>query len=317
MSAAAAIFCRPSCTLFSPKSRCPAAYGRRGRASTRIGLRDRDQPDVRRRRARPAPAARGDPLAHDLGRAAPRSSLGDRAHAGRRLELRQHRLGLAGELAGRARATGTSRTPPTASGILPSLSSAMPSWKCASAWFGLALSASSNLTLASAILPCVPQDDALVVDGVGAAAAGAAAARLGAHRRRFVEALLVVVERGQRVQRLGVVGLELERLLPALLGLLLVLLLQVGVADVVVAVVAVGMRRPAPPVNFSMATSWLPALLAATPSSKVFFSSADLGDRRRAGAGRQSAKLTSAGWPRRTRTLARLRAELVGVAVTL
>jgi hypothetical protein len=57
----------------------------------------------------------------------------------------------------------------------------------------------------------------------------------GADGGRFVEALLVVVEGGQRVQRLGVIGLVFERLLPVLLGQLLVLLLEIRGADVVVA----------------------------------------------------------------------------------
>ena len=40
-----------------------------------------------------------------------------------------------------------------ASGSLPSLSSAIPNWKFDSGWFGFAFSASSNLALASGILP--------------------------------------------------------------------------------------------------------------------------------------------------------------------
>ena len=71
-----------------------------------------------------------------------------------------------------------------------------------------------------------------------AAAGGHPLVRLGAHRLRLLELLLRVVDRGQAVIGLDVVGLELDRLLEGFLRLVPLLLARVDGAEVVIAVEA-------------------------------------------------------------------------------
>ena len=120
-----------------------------------------------------------------------------------------------------------------------------------------------ELLLGVGDLAGVPENDALVEQRVGTAAAGGGASRrpplnsvaFALAVGRLVELPLRVVDVREPVVRLGVVGLQLDGLLVGRFRLVVVLLLGCANADVVVAVVARRVATRPPCWNFAIASS--------------------------------------------------------------
>ena len=106
----ASIFCRASCTLFSPKSRCPASYASRTASMGKVLDTATSRTSSGRR---PALSAASAMRSRTPARLAAISLTGTQPHPAFMLlflQLRHHRLGLRRRTGRWARGTGTSRT---------------------------------------------------------------------------------------------------------------------------------------------------------------------------------------------------------------